>query len=93
MSISEMLRQSATLTALGMAIVFAFLAFMIVCVNLVGKLVAKLAGVPLLAVEPAVVSGCGGGSVVAEAAKPTGVPLLAVEAAATEYRKKEGNNE
>jgi Na+-transporting methylmalonyl-CoA/oxaloacetate decarboxylase gamma subunit len=51
MSISEMLKQSAILTALGMAIVFAFLAFMIVCVNLVGKLVTTLAGVPPVAVE------------------------------------------
>jgi oxaloacetate decarboxylase gamma subunit len=42
MTIVEMLQQSAVLTVLGMAIVFAFLWLMVVCVNLVGKLVHKI---------------------------------------------------
>jgi sodium pump decarboxylase gamma subunit len=42
MTIIEMLQQSAVLTLLGMAVVFAFLWLMIVCVNRVGKLVHAL---------------------------------------------------
>jgi oxaloacetate decarboxylase gamma subunit len=42
MTIIEMLGQSAILTVLGMAVVFAFLWLMIVCVNLVGKLVQRM---------------------------------------------------
>jgi oxaloacetate decarboxylase alpha subunit len=42
MTIVEMLQQSAVLTLLGMAVVFAFLWLMIVSVNWVGKLVHKL---------------------------------------------------
>ena len=42
MTIIEMLEQSALLTVLGMAIVFAFLWFMILCVNLTAKLVHKM---------------------------------------------------
>jgi oxaloacetate decarboxylase gamma subunit len=42
MTITEMLEQSGILTLLGMAVVFAFLWVMIVCVNLVGKLVHRL---------------------------------------------------
>jgi sodium pump decarboxylase gamma subunit len=42
MTIVEMLQQSAVLTLLGMAVVFAFLWLMIVCVGWVGKLVHKL---------------------------------------------------
>jgi oxaloacetate decarboxylase gamma subunit len=41
MTISEMLGQSAILTVLGMAVVFAFLWFMIICVNMAAKLVHK----------------------------------------------------
>jgi oxaloacetate decarboxylase gamma subunit len=41
MTISEMLQQSAILTILGMAVVFVFLWFMIICVNLVGKIISK----------------------------------------------------
>ncbi|MDR0403503.1 MAG: OadG family protein [Treponema sp.] len=39
MTIPEMLHQSAILTVLGMAVVFVFLWIMIVCVNLVGRLI------------------------------------------------------
>jgi oxaloacetate decarboxylase gamma subunit len=41
MTILEMLQQSAMLTILGMAVVFAFLWLMIICVNGVGKLIQK----------------------------------------------------
>ena len=41
MTIMEMLQQSAILTVLGMAVVFAFLAIMIVCIDLTGKLIHK----------------------------------------------------
>jgi oxaloacetate decarboxylase gamma subunit len=37
MTILEMLEQSLILTILGMAVVFAFLWLMIICVNWVGK--------------------------------------------------------
>jgi oxaloacetate decarboxylase gamma subunit len=39
MTIMEMLGQSGILTVLGMGIVFSFLAILIVCVTLLGKLV------------------------------------------------------
>ncbi|MDR2178320.1 MAG: OadG family protein [Treponema sp.] len=42
MTILEMLQQSAVLTVLGMTIVFLFLWIMIVCVNVVGKLIQKM---------------------------------------------------
>jgi oxaloacetate decarboxylase gamma subunit len=38
----EMLGQSGILTVLGMAVVFAFLWIMIVCVNLVSKIIHRL---------------------------------------------------
>ena len=42
MTIMEMLQQSTVLTILGMAVVFVFLWLMIICVNLVAKLIHKL---------------------------------------------------
>ncbi|MDR1286161.1 MAG: OadG family protein [Treponema sp.] len=42
MTIVEMLEQSTILTVLGMAIVFAFLWLMIICVSCVGKLIRAL---------------------------------------------------
>jgi oxaloacetate decarboxylase gamma subunit len=42
MTIVEMLQQSGILTLLGMAIVFAFLWLMVICVNVTGKLVHAL---------------------------------------------------
>ncbi|MDR1507672.1 MAG: OadG family protein [Treponema sp.] len=41
MTIFEMLEQSALLTVLGMIIVFVFLWIMIICVNLVAKIIHK----------------------------------------------------
>lgn len=42
MTIMEMLKQSAILTILGMAVVFMFLWIMIICVNLTGKAIHKM---------------------------------------------------
>jgi oxaloacetate decarboxylase gamma subunit len=42
MTITEMLQQSAILTVLGMTIVFVFLWIMIVCINIVGKIVHRI---------------------------------------------------
>jgi oxaloacetate decarboxylase gamma subunit len=42
MTIVQMLGQSGILTVLGMAVVFAFLWLMIVCVNLVGKFIQRM---------------------------------------------------
>ena len=42
MTIMDMLGQSGTLTALGMSIVFGFLAILIICVTLMGKAVHAL---------------------------------------------------
>ena len=42
MTILEMLQQSAVLTVLGIAVVFAFLCLMIVCVNLTAQLIHKI---------------------------------------------------
>jgi oxaloacetate decarboxylase gamma subunit len=39
MTITEMLGQSGALTLLGMSVVFSFLAIMIICVTLTGKLI------------------------------------------------------
>jgi len=42
MTIMVMLQQSAVLTVLGMAVVFAFLWLMIICMNFTAKLIHKL---------------------------------------------------
>jgi oxaloacetate decarboxylase gamma subunit len=42
MTIMEMLQQSTILTVLGMAVVFAFLWLMIICINWIGKLIHAL---------------------------------------------------
>jgi sodium pump decarboxylase gamma subunit len=42
MTITEMLEQSAILTVLGMTVVFIFLWLMIICVNLVGKVIRTM---------------------------------------------------
>ncbi|MDR2900456.1 MAG: OadG family protein, partial [Treponema sp.] len=42
MTIMEMLGQSGILTVLGMGIVFSFLAILIICVTLLGKIVHAL---------------------------------------------------
>ena len=44
MTIFQMLEQSAILTVLGMAVVFAFLWIMIICVNLASKIIGLKGG-------------------------------------------------
>jgi oxaloacetate decarboxylase gamma subunit len=80
MTIIEMLEQSAILTVLGMAVVFIFLWFMIICVNLVGKLVHK-AGLDkdILTPETKASNSAGTGTAPEVTA--------AISAAVTEYRK------
>jgi oxaloacetate decarboxylase gamma subunit len=41
-TIIEMLQQSTVLTLLGMAVVFAFLWLMIICVNITGRLIRRM---------------------------------------------------
>jgi oxaloacetate decarboxylase gamma subunit len=85
MTIIEMFKQSAILTVLGMTIVYAFLWLMIVCINLVGKLVHTL-GLdkdvdPLKNEAPKGVAGTAPGVIVA------------IGAALAEHRKKERDHE
>jgi oxaloacetate decarboxylase gamma subunit len=75
MTIAEMLQQSGILTLLGMAIVFAFLWLMIICVSAAGKLVHKLGWDK--DIQPAVET--------TNAVKPE--ITAAISAAVTEYRK------
>ena len=83
MTIVEMLKQSAILTVLGMAVVFVFLWIMIICINVTGKLVHKMGwdkDVEQPKYEPQ--------KNVSGTIKPT--IITAISAAVTEYRKKEG---
>jgi oxaloacetate decarboxylase gamma subunit len=80
MTISEMLQQSVVLTILGMAVVFAFLWLMILCVNGVGKLIQKTGMDKDIRKSAA-------------PKKPAGAAAeitSAISAAVTEYRKNEG---
>jgi oxaloacetate decarboxylase gamma subunit len=80
MTIIEMLKQSAILTVLGMAVVFTFLWFMIICVNFVGKLVHKMGwDKDILTPETKTPVSAGTGTAPEVAA--------AISAAVTEYRK------
>jgi oxaloacetate decarboxylase gamma subunit len=83
MTIVKMLEQSALLTALGMAVVFAFLWFMVVCVNLTAKLVHKM-GWDKDVTQPQDVPA-------QKNAAGTARPEItaAITTAVTEYRKKE----
>lgn len=81
MTISEMLQQSVVLTILGMAVVFAFLWLMILCVNGVGKLIQKTGMDKDIRKSAAPKKPAG-----AAAAEITS----AISAAVTEYRKNEG---
>ncbi|MDR1390170.1 MAG: OadG family protein [Treponema sp.] len=77
MTISEMLKQSVILTLLGMAVVFGFLWFMIVCVNATAKLIHRIGWDK--DVQPNEVKSPGG------AVKPE--ITAAITAALTEYQK------
>ncbi|MDR1058302.1 MAG: OadG family protein [Treponema sp.] len=80
MTILEMLQQSTILTILGMLVVFAFLWLMIICVNLVAKLIHSMGldkdVLPKTAGTPAAGRG---------AASPA--VASAITAAVIEYRK------
>jgi oxaloacetate decarboxylase gamma subunit len=83
MTIAAMLEQSAVLTVIGMSVVFAFLWFLIICMNVTAKLMQKMGwdkdeppsrNNP----SPADASGTAGPEITA-----------AITAAVTEYRKVE----
>ncbi|MDR1507737.1 MAG: OadG family protein [Treponema sp.] len=76
MTIMDMLGQSGILTVLGMAIVFGFLAIMVVAVTVVGKILHALG------------ADRDAGAAPAQAVKTTTV-AAAITAAVTEYRKTE----
>ncbi|MDR2136135.1 MAG: OadG family protein [Treponema sp.] len=79
MTILEMLQQSAILTVLGMAIVFLFLWVIIVCVNVVGKLI-RTAGLDKDIQQPKTGTPKAAPGVTPEV-------TAAISAAVTEYRK------
>ena len=82
MTIMEMLQQSAVLTVLGMTVVFIFLWIMIVCMNLIAKLIHKL-GLDKDIQQPKYQS--------PQKTSGTMPPEItaAISAAVTEYQKKE----
>ncbi|MDR0707188.1 MAG: OadG family protein [Treponema sp.] len=82
MTIFEMLEQSAVLTILGMAVVFCFLWLMIICVNLMSRLVHKMGwdkDIPPSETVPPKRPG--------ETAKPDVIAVIS--AAVRDYRKNE----
>jgi oxaloacetate decarboxylase gamma subunit len=81
MTIVEMLEQSAILTILGMLVVFAFLWIMIICVNLIGKMIHQLGLDKDVRQPPAYSPAAGAGT-------PPQV-TAAISAAVNEYRKSE----
>jgi oxaloacetate decarboxylase gamma subunit len=84
MTILEMLGQSGVLTLLGMGVVFGFLAIMIICVDLTGKLIHAIGA------DKDVLPGK------APAAAPAGNPAnagattAAITAAVAQYQKDNG---
>ncbi|MDR1445355.1 MAG: OadG family protein [Treponema sp.] len=82
MTIIEMLEQSALLTVLGMAVVFAFLWFMIISVNATAKLVHKMGWDKDVQESKNPPSG--------NTSRPAAPEITAaITAAVTEYREKE----
>ena len=81
MTIAEMLGQSGVLTILGMSVVFGFLAVMIVCVSLTGKLIHAIGADKDVIQSAAPVSAPDSG--VANA----GAVTAAIAAAVAEYQK------
>jgi oxaloacetate decarboxylase (Na+ extruding) subunit gamma len=79
MTILEMLGQSGSLTVLGMGVVFGFLAIMVVCVTIMGKIVHAL-GADKDVITP------GPDASASSPAKTTAV-AAAITAAVTEYQK------
>jgi oxaloacetate decarboxylase gamma subunit len=89
MTIADMLGQSGVLTVMGMGTVFGFLAILIICVTLMGKVIqafgADKTGQGAAATggaKPAAASG-------ANSAAKTAAVTAAITAAVNEYRKNE----
>jgi len=79
MTILEMLGQSGSLTVLGMGVVFGFLAIMVICVTIMGKVVHALgADKDVIAPVP--------DAAASSPAKATAV-TAAITAAVAEYQK------
>jgi oxaloacetate decarboxylase gamma subunit len=76
-----MLGQSGVLTVLGMSIVFGFLAIMIICVSLTGKLIHAIGADKDVLQGPPPASARGAGTAHA------GAVTAAISAAVTEYQK------
>jgi oxaloacetate decarboxylase gamma subunit len=81
MTIVEMLGQSSVLTLLGMGVVFGFLAIMIVCVTLTGKIIHAVGADKDLiqSAAPAAAPGAGPAN--------SGATTAAIAAAVAEYQK------
>jgi oxaloacetate decarboxylase gamma subunit len=84
MTILEMLGQSGVLTVLGMGIVFGFLAIMVICVTIMGKVIHALGADK--DVSPQVSSALVPDAAVSSTAKTAAV-TAAITAAVTEYQK------
>jgi oxaloacetate decarboxylase gamma subunit len=85
MTIFTMLEQSAILTVLGMLVVFVFLWLMIICVNVVGKLISGMGWDKDVYPQKSETPKNTGGTI---APKVTAV----ISAAVTEYRKQESGS-
>jgi oxaloacetate decarboxylase gamma subunit len=83
MTIVEMLEQSGVLTLLGMGVVFGFLAIMIICIDLTGKIIRALGG-DKGAREPVQAGVSASSGVTADGG---GAVTAAISAAVNEYRK------
>jgi oxaloacetate decarboxylase gamma subunit len=81
MTILEMLEQSGVLTLLGMGVVFGFLAIMIICVTLTGKLIHAVGA------DRDVTPGRAPVSVPAGKPADAGAITAAITAAVAEYQK------
>jgi oxaloacetate decarboxylase gamma subunit len=79
MTIVEMLGQSGVLTLLGMGVVFGFLAIMIVCVSLTGKIIHAVGADKDVIQAVAAAPGAGPAN--------SGATTAAIAAAVTEYQK------
>ena len=81
MTIAEMLGQSGVLTILGMSVVFGFLAVMIVCVSLTGKLIHAIGA------DKDVIQSAAPASAPDSGVANAGAVTAAIAAAVAEYQK------
>ncbi|MDR1247741.1 MAG: OadG family protein [Treponema sp.] len=81
MTIVEMLGQSGVLTLLGMGVVFGFLAIMIVCVTLTGKIIHALGA------DRDVIQQAASAAVSGSGPANSGATTAAITAAVAEYQK------